>query len=277
MGEARNRSRGGGAGSLAVPTVPFMQPILPRPALIFETLTKRFGSTVALDKVSFAVPPGSVTALVGPNGSGKTTLMRIALGLARPTSGQALVAGQPYRQLDAPLMRIGAMLNASAVNPALTGRTHLRWLAAAGGIDPAQVDARLEQVGLGSAARRRVGGWSLGMRQRLGVAVALLGDPPILMLDEPMNGLDPEGMVWFRGLVHRLRDEGRTVLVSSHLMGELEGLADRVVVIHHGRIAADADIDSLLADGRRDPGSGDRPSLEDVYLSLVTSAAEAGS
>lgn len=274
VGEARNRSRGGFGAPLAVPTVPLMRSDPSHPDLIFETLTKRFGATVALDEVSFTVAPGAVTALVGPNGSGKTTLMRIALGLARPTSGQALVAGRPYRHLDAPLTRIGAMLDASAVNPGLTGRTHLRWLAAAGGLDPARIDALLDQVGLGSAARRRVGGWSLGMRQRLGVAVALLGDPPILVLDEPMNGLDPQGMVWFRGLLHRLRDEGRTVLVSSHLMGELEGLADRVVVLHDGRIAADADLDALLAGAGRGRETGGRPGLEDVYLSLVTPPAQ---
>ncbi|MCK9903650.1 hypothetical protein CC117_28890 [Parafrankia colletiae] len=245
-----------------------MRSDLPPPGLTFEALTKRFGTVVALDDVTFTVPPGAVTALVGPNGSGKTTLMRIVLGLASPTAGRALVAGQHYRHLHNPLTRIGALLDATAVDPGLTGRTHLRWLAAAGGIPTGRADALLEYVGLSAAARRRVGGWSLGMKQRLGVAVALLGDPPILMLDEPMNGLDPEGMVWFRGLVRNLRDEGRTVLLSSHLMRELEGIADRVVVIHHGRIAADAGIDSLLAEEVDTSGP---PSLEDVYLRLVTS------
>ncbi|MCK9921006.1 ATP-binding cassette domain-containing protein [Frankia sp. AgPm24] len=241
------------------------------PDLAFTSLTKRFGAVVALDDVTFTAPPGTVTALVGPNGSGKTTLMRVALGLATPTSGQALVAGRRYRHLDEPLTRIGALLDACALNPGLTGRTHLRWLAAAGGVPAARADALLEQVGLGAAARRRVGGWSLGMKQRLGLAVALLGDPPVLMLDEPMNGLDPEGMTWFRGLVRGLRAEGRTLLLSSHLMRELEGIADRVVVINHGRIVADASIDSLLADSL---DTSDRPGLEDAYLRLVTSPAQ---
>ncbi|MDT3446204.1 MULTISPECIES: ABC transporter ATP-binding protein [unclassified Pseudofrankia] len=248
-----------------------MRSNLPQPGLTFEALTKRFGTVVALDDVTFTVPPGTVTALVGPNGSGKTTSMRIALGLASPSAGRVLVAGQLYRHLDAPLTRIGSLLDATAVNPGLTGRTHLRWLAAAGGIRAARVDALLEQVGLGTAARRRVGGYSLGMKQRLGVAAALLGDPPILILDEPMNGLDPEGMVWFRRLARNLRDEGRAVLVSSHLMRELEGIADRVVVIHRGRIAADASIASLLMGS---PDAADRPSLEDVYLRVVTSPEE---
>jgi ABC-2 type transport system ATP-binding protein len=231
-------------------------------------VTKRFGAVLALDDVTFVAPAGAVTALVGPNGSGKTTLMRIALGLARPSAGQALVAGKPYRRLERPLTRIGALLDATALSPGLTGRAHLRSLAAAGGIPAARADAVIEQVGLGAAARRRVGGWSLGMKQRLGLAVALLGDPPVLLLDEPMNGLDPEGMVWFRGLVRGLRDEGRAVLVSSHLMRELEDIADRVVVINRGRIAADAGIDALRADS---PETGARPGLADVYLRLIAS------
>ncbi len=259
---------------MIVPSVRPMTSDRTPPALAFEALTKRFGAMLALDDVTFTAPPGAVTALVGPNGSGKTTLMRAALGLASPTSGQVLVAGQPYRRLDGPLTRIGALLDAGAVNPGLTGRTHLRWLAAAGGLPAGRADVLLERVGLGSAARRRVGDWSLGMRQRLGLAVALLGDPPVLMLDEPMNGLDPEGLVWFRDLVHGLRDEGRTVLVSSHLMRELEGIADRVVVLHRGRIAADASIDALLAQG---PGTGDRAGLEDIYLRLVRSPAKVSS
>jgi ABC-2 type transport system ATP-binding protein len=260
-----------------------MRTNLPQPDLAFDGVTKRFGAVVALDDVTFTAPPGEVTALVGPNGSGKTTSLRLTLGLARPTAGRVLVAGRPYRHLDAPLTWIGALLDAAAVNPGLTGRTHLRWLAATAGLSPARVDALLEQVGLGAAGRRRVGGYSLGMRQRLGVAAALLGDPPILVLDEPMNGLDPEGMVWFRDLVGRLRGEGRTVLVSSHLLRELEDIADRVIVIRHGRIAVDATVDSLITDGggadrRGDDGRGGdgRPSLEAAYLRLVGSLDEAG-
>lgn len=239
--------------------------------LTFDAVTKRYGAVTALDGVTFEVPYGSVTALVGPNGSGKTTSMRIALGLAKATSGRVLVGGQPYRQLAAPLASIGALLDADAVNPTLTGRTHLRWLAASNGIPAGRADALLDQVGLAGAARRRVGGWSLGMKQRLGIAAALLGDPPVLMLDEPMNGLDPEGMVWFRGLIDNLRRGGRAVLVSSHLMRELEGIADRIVVISHGRLAADTTLEMLLSTHAE---ADHRPNLEQAYLQLIEPAQE---
>ncbi|MET0908454.1 MAG: ATP-binding cassette domain-containing protein [Ilumatobacteraceae bacterium] len=244
---------------------------LPPPGLCFDAVTKRFGAVTALDDVTFDAPLGAVTALVGPNGSGKTTSMRIALGLVRPTSGRALVGGQRYGELVTPLRRIGALLDADAVDPGLTGRTHLRWLAASNGLPVDRADELLDRVGLGPAAHRRVGGWSLGMQQRLGIAAALLGDPPVLVLDEPMNGLDPDGMVWFRRLIGELRDDGRAVLISSHLMRELEGLADRIVVISHGRLIADTTVASVLSTA---PGGDVRTDLEAAYLRLVTPPQE---
>ncbi|MFC4049698.1 ABC transporter ATP-binding protein [Actinomadura syzygii] len=216
-------------------------------------LRKRFGSTVAVDDLSFTVGPGRVTGFVGPNGAGKSTTMRMIMGLDRPDAGAALVGGRPYRSLRTPLCRLGAMLDASAVHPARRARDHLRWLAHANGLPARRVDEVIEQAGLGSAARRRAGGFSLGMRQRLGIAAALLGDPPVLMFDEPVNGLDPEGIAWIRGLLRSLAAEGRAVLVSSHLMSELEGGADHLLVIGRGRLIADTRVEDLLAaasDGR---------------------------
>jgi ABC-2 type transport system ATP-binding protein len=248
-----------------------MPPEPPSHGLRFESVTKRFGAVTALEDVTFDAPPGAVTALVGPNGSGKTTSMRIALGLVRATSGRALVGGQRYEELTTPLRRIGALLDADALDPGLTGRTHLRWLAATNGLCPARADELLARVGLGAAARRRVGGWSLGMKQRLGIAAALLGDPPVLVLDEPMNGLDPEGMVWFRRLIAELRDDGRAVLISSHLMRELEGIADRIVVVHHGHLIADTTVDAVLSTASGGAAGAD---LEAAYLRLITPAQE---
>ncbi|RFU37659.1 ATP-binding cassette domain-containing protein [Actinomadura logoneensis] len=213
-----------------------------------DGLRKRYGQVSALDGVSFTVRPGLVTGFVGPNGAGKSTTMRIVLGLDAADGGHALVGGRPYRSLRDPLRAVGAMLDAAAVHPGRRGRDHLRWIAHAAGLPARRLDEVLEQVGLaGGAAKRRAGGYSLGMRQRLGIAAALLGDPRVLMLDEPVNGLDPEGIVWIRGLLRSLAAEGRTVLVSSHLMGELEGTADRLVVIGRGRIIADASVPELLA------------------------------
>ncbi|QFG19856.1 ABC transporter ATP-binding protein [Actinomadura sp. WMMB 499] len=210
-------------------------------------LRKRYGTAVAVDGLSFTVEPGRVTGFVGPNGSGKTTTMRMILGLDRPDAGTALVGGHPYRSLRTPLCRLGSMLDAGAVHPARRARDHLLWLARANGIPSRRVGEVLELAGLAGVARRPAGGFSLGMRQRLGIAAALLGDPPALMFDEPVNGLDPEGVAWIRGLLRSLAAEGRAVLVSSHLMSELEGGADHLVVIGRGRLIADTGVAALLA------------------------------
>jgi ABC-2 type transport system ATP-binding protein len=216
-------------------------------------LRKRFGRTTALDGMSFTVQPGQVTGFVGPNGAGKSTTMRVILGLDAADEGRALVGGRPYRSLRCPLNHVGALLDAAALQPSRTARNHLLWLAHSQGLSAGRVDEVIEQVGLRSAARRRAGGYSLGMRQRLGIAAALLGDPPMLMLDEPFNGLDPEGMVWIRGLLRSLAAEGRAVLVSSHLMSELQDTAGHLVVAGRGRVVADASVAELIAgasDGR---------------------------
>ncbi len=209
-------------------------------------LSKRYGSTLAVDDLSFTVSPGRVTGFVGPNGAGKSTTMRMILGLDAPDSGTALVNGRPYASLDVPLREVGALLDARAFHPARPAREHLRWLAASNGIPRGRVDAVLELVGLTKAARRKAGGFSLGMAQRLGIAAALLGDPPVLLLDEPVNGLDPEGIRWIRGFLRSLAAEGRAVLVSSHLMSELEGTADQLIVIGRGRLIADTTVRDLL-------------------------------
>ena len=209
-------------------------------------LSKRYGSTLAVDDLSFTVSPGRVTGFVGPNGAGKSTTMRLILGLDAPDSGTALVNGRPYASLDVPLREVGALLDARAFHPARPARQHLRWLAASNGLPRGRVDAALELVGLTRVARRRTGGFSLGMAQRLGIAAALLGDPPVLLFDEPVNGLDPEGIRWIRGFLRSLAAEGRAVLVSSHLMSELEGTADQLVVIGRGRLIADTTVRDLL-------------------------------
>jgi ABC-2 type transport system ATP-binding protein len=210
-------------------------------------LSKRYGSTVAVDGLSFTVRPGQVTGFVGPNGAGKSTTMRVVLGLDAPDSGSALIGGRPYASLRDPLRRVGALLDAGAVHPGRRARDHLLWMARYAGLPAGRVDAVLELVGLTSVARRRVGGFSLGMQQRLGIAAAMLGDPRVLMFDEPVNGLDPEGIQWIRGFLRSMAAEGRAVLVSSHLMGELEGSADHLVVIGRGRLIADTTVRDLLA------------------------------
>ncbi|WP_344874368.1 ABC transporter ATP-binding protein [Nonomuraea antimicrobica] len=215
-------------------------------------LRKRFGRTTALDGMTFEVRPGRVTGFVGPNGAGKSTTMRVVLGLDAPDEGHALVGGRPYRSLRPPLSHVGALLDAAALQPSRSGRNHLLWLAHSQGFGARRVDEVVEQVGLGPAARRRAGGYSLGMRQRLGIAAALLGDPPVLMLDEPFNGLDPEGMVWIRGLLRSLAGEGRAVLVSSHLMSELQDTAGHLVVVGRGRVMADVGVAELIASASRD-------------------------
>ena len=210
-------------------------------------LRKRFGSTVALDGMSFAVAPGHVTGFVGPNGAGKSTTMRVILGLDAADAGTALVGGRPYASLRRPLTRVGSLLDAGALQPSRTGRNHLLWLAHSQGLAARRVDDVLLQAGLEKAGRRRAGGYSLGMRQRLGIAAALLGDPPVLVLDEPFNGMDPEGIVWMRGFLRSLAAQGRAVLVSSHLMSELEEVADHLVIVGRGRVIAATTTRDLLA------------------------------
>jgi ABC-2 type transport system ATP-binding protein len=208
-------------------------------------LTKRFGEHLAVDGLSFTAPAGKVTGVVGPNGAGKTTTFRCLLGLVEPTAGRAVVDGHPYRELAAPRQHVGAVLEAMGFHPARSGRNHLRVLARAAGIDRTRVDLVLDLVGLSGAADRRVRGYSLGMRQRLGLAAAMLGDPPTIVLDEPVNGLDPAGVAWVRRLLRAWADEGRTVVVSSHLLTELAQVADRVVVIRSGRLVTESDVSSL--------------------------------
>ncbi|MFI9010912.1 ABC transporter ATP-binding protein [Actinosynnema sp. NPDC053489] len=209
-------------------------------------LTRRYGDVLAVDDLSFTVEPGKVTGFLGPNGAGKSTTMRVVLGLDRPTSGTALVNGRPYASFAEPLREVGALLDPGAVHPGRTGRAHLRVAARTNGIPRRRVEEVIERVGLGDAARRRVKGYSLGMRQRLGIAAALIGDPGVLVFDEPINGLDLDGVRWIRGLLRRLADEGRTVLISSHLLGEMEQIADRLVVIGRGRLIADATTERIV-------------------------------
>ncbi|MER5971687.1 ATP-binding cassette domain-containing protein [Streptomyces sp. NPDC002055] len=202
-------------------------------------LTKEYRTTRAVDRLSFTVAPGRVTGFLGPNGAGKSTTMRLVLGLDRPTSGTATLGGRRYQEFDEPLRQVGALLDASVAHPARTARDHLLVLARSNRVPDRRADEVLEHAGLTTAAKRRVRTFSLGMRQRLGIAAALLGDPPVLMLDEPSNGLDPEGIIWLRNLLRRLADEGRTVLVSSHLMTETALSADHLIVLGHGRLLAD--------------------------------------
>ncbi|MEV0557017.1 ATP-binding cassette domain-containing protein [Streptomyces sp. NPDC050597] len=204
-----------------------------------QDLTKEYGATRAVDRLTFSVVPGRVTGFLGPNGAGKSTTMRLVLGLDRPTSGTATLGGRAYATLDEPLRHVGALLDAQAAHGSRTARDHLRVLAASNRLPERRVDEVLEEAGLASVARRRVRTYSLGMRQRLGIAAALLGDPPVVLLDEPSNGLDPEGIIWIRELMRRLAREGRTVLVSSHLMNETASFADHLVVLGRGRLLAD--------------------------------------
>jgi ABC-2 type transport system ATP-binding protein len=210
-------------------------------------LRKRFGPKRALDGMTFSVLPGRVTGFVGPNGAGKSTTMRVILGLDAADEGTALVGGQPYRTLRHPLNQVGALLDAAALQPGRSARNHLLWLAHSQGLGRQRVDEVVAQAGLESAIRRRAGGFSLGMRQRLGIAAALLGDPPVLMMDEPFNGMDPEGIVWMRGFLRALATEGRAVFVSSHLMSELQDTADHLVVVGRGQVIADAAVRELIA------------------------------
>jgi ABC-2 type transport system ATP-binding protein len=219
-------------------------------------LRKRFGPTVALDAMSFTVEAGQVTGFVGPNGAGKSTTMRVILGLDTPDAGSALIGGRPYQSLRHPMRYVGSLLDASALQPSRSGRNHLLWLAHSQGLAAKRADEVIGQAGLEKAARRRAGGYSLGMRQRLGLAAAMLGDPPVIMLDEPFNGLDPEGIVWMRRFLAGLAAQGRAVLVSSHLMSELEDTADHLVVAGRGKVIADISMAELIA-----TASGDRVTL----------------
>jgi ABC-2 type transport system ATP-binding protein len=212
-------------------------------------LVKRYGNATAVDGLSFTVPAGSVTGFLGPNGSGKSTTMRMILGLDAPNAGSVTVNGRPYARYRRPLREIGAMLDAKAVAPGRSAYQHLRWLALSNGIPRSRVAEALRQVGLTSAARKQAGGFSLGMAQRLGIAAALLGDPPVLMFDEPVNGLDPEGVAWIRTLLKSLAAQGRTVFLSSHLMSEMALTADRLVVIGRGRLIAETSVSHFLAAG----------------------------
>jgi ABC-2 type transport system ATP-binding protein len=215
-------------------------------------LRKRFGPTLALDGMTFTVSPGQVTGFIGPNGAGKSTTMRVILGLDQPDDGTALLSGRPYRDLRRPLTEVGALLDAAALQPSRTARHHLLWLAHSQGLGARRVDEVLAQAGLETAARRKAGGYSLGMRQRLGIAAALLGDPPVLMLDEPFNGMDPEGIVWMRGFLAALAAQGRAVLVSSHLMSELQEAAGHLVIVGRGQVIADTSVADMIASASRD-------------------------
>ena len=199
-------------------------------------LTKRYGRTVAVDDLSFTVQPGRVTGFLGPNGAGKSTTMRMILGLDRPTAGRVLIDGKPYAELNRPLRTVGALLDAKWVHPNRSARAHLRWLAKSNGLPNKRVDAVLEAVGLTQVAGKNAGGFSLGMSQRLGIAAALLGDPKVLLFDEPVNGLDPEGILWIRTFMQNLAAEGRTVLVSSHLLSEMAVTASELIVIGRGKL-----------------------------------------
>jgi ABC-2 type transport system ATP-binding protein len=235
-----------------------------------DGVRKRFGATQALDGMSFSVLPGRVTGFVGPNGAGKSTTMRVILGLDAADAGVALVGGRAYRSFRHPLNEVGSLLDASALQPGRSARNHLLWLAHSQGIGARRVDEVIGLAGLAGAARRKAGGYSLGMRQRLGIAAALLGDPRVLMLDEPFNGLDPEGIVWMRGFLRSLAEQGRAVLVSSHLMSEMQDAADHLVIVGRGRVIADTGVRELL-----DAYSGDhRVSLEEAYLKLTGHAVE---
>jgi ABC-2 type transport system ATP-binding protein len=223
-------------------------------------LTKTFGPVTAVQEVSFRAPAGQVTGLLGPNGSGKTTTLRATLGLVRPTAGTVLIGGLPYRNLPRPRRIVGAMLEATGFHPGRRARDHLRVLAAAADVPDQRVDEVLDQVGLAGAAGRRVRGFSLGMKQRLGLAAALLGDPQVLLLDEPANGLDPAGIAWLRGLLRDVADQGRTILVASHVLGEVAQTADRVVIVSAGRLRFDGPLDELGGTGN---------ALESAFLRLT--------
>jgi ABC-2 type transport system ATP-binding protein len=228
-------------------------------------LTKRYGSTLAVDNLSFDLRPGTVTGFLGANGSGKSTTMRLILGLDSPDAGQVRIGGRQFRDLQWPLREVGSLLEARSFHPGRTARSHLAALAASNAIPQRRVNEVLDLVGLASAAGRRAGSFSLGMAQRLGIAAALLGDPPVLMLDEPVNGLDPAGVRWIRDLLKSLAADGREIFVSSHLISEMALMADRLVVIGQGRLLADTTVAQM---------SSGAPSLEDAFLAMTDASAE---
>jgi ABC-2 type transport system ATP-binding protein len=234
-----------------------------------SALRKRFGPVTALDGMTFTVRPGSVTGFIGPNGAGKSTTMRVILGLDAADAGSALIGGQRYRSLRHPLTLVGSLLDASALQPSRSARGHLLWLARSQGLAAARVDEVISQAGLEQVARRKAGGYSLGMRQRLGMAAALLGDPPVLMLDEPFNGMDPEGIIWMRGFLRALAGQGRAVLVSSHLMSELQDTAGHLVIVGRGRVIADTSTAALLT-----AASGDRVTVRTTAVGEAVAALE---
>lgn len=234
-------------------------------------LCKQYGETSAVDDLTFELQPGAVTGFLGPNGAGKTTTLRMVLGLDRPTSGTAFINGQPYAAHSSPMREVGALLDAKALHAGRTARDHLKWLARAGGVSLTRVDEVLDMVELTEAAHRRVGGFSLGMLQRLGLAAALLGDPRTLILDEPSNGLDPAGIRWMRRLLKELAGQGRTVFVSSHLMSEMQQTADRVIVINRGRLVADVEVDQLAE--RSEQVTVRSPQLNELASLLTTHGA----
>ena len=243
-------------------------------------LTKHYGAARAVDGLSFTVPPGQVTGFLGPNGAGKSTTMRLILGLDAPDSGTSTVNGRPYRAMRRPLYEVGALLEARSFHGGRSAYNHMLCLAASNGIPRSRVGEVLDQVGLGKVAKRRAGGFSLGMGQRLGIAAALLGDPGVLLLDEPVNGLDPDGVAWIRALLKSLAAEGRTVLVSSHLMSEMASTADRLVIIGHGKLIAQAPIGELLAAGSgnhvkvRSPQARQLAALLEAHGATVTRQGE---
>jgi ABC-2 type transport system ATP-binding protein len=232
----------------------------PDPVVEVNSLTKRYGELVAVDNLTFSLHAGTITGFLGPNGAGKTTTLRLLLGLAQPTGGEALVFGRRYRELDDPARRVGAVLESSDVHPGRSGRDHLRALAIAAEIPPDRVENVLAVVELEAAADRRVKTYSLGMRQRLGLAVALLGDPDLLVLDEPANGLDPAGVRWLRQFLRWFAEQGRTVLLSSHMLAEAAQTVDEVMIIDHGRQVGSGRLDALTVHGT---------TLEDVFLGLT--------
>ena len=239
-----------------------------------HSLTKRYGATTAVDHLTFEVPPGVVTGFLGPNGSGKSTTMRMIMGLDLPDSGSALIGGKPYSELAWPLREVGGLLEAKAFHPARTARNHLRWLALANDIPLGRVDEVLDQVGLTSVAGRRAGKFSLGMGQRLGIAATLLGDPGVLLFDEPVNGLDPEGIRWVRHFLRGLAAEGRTVLVSSHLISERSLTADRLVVIGRGRLIAETTVADFVARSGRGAVKLITPDRGEFAAALTAAGAE---
>ncbi len=244
-----------------------------------DGLRKRFGPVQALDGMTFTVRPGQVTGFVGPNGAGKSTTMRVVVGLDAPDAGTATIGGRPYRSLKNPLRHVGMLLDAGALQPSRRARNHLLWLAHSQGLPASRVDEVIALAGLESAARRKAGGYSLGMRQRLGIAAALLGDPAVLIFDEPFNGMDPEGIVWMKGFLRSLAAQGRAVLVSSHLLSELQALltedgADHLVVVGRGKVIADTTVADLIAAASSKATGRRATTLEEAYMELTSQSVE---